>query len=314
MSPQERIPPSFLGISLIQLKHDIKTKHSQKSTAHIQRPILFSMINFHWWLCFEFLKYWSRIWHSWFKRAKVFLLWKMFLHICTGVISKLYNLWLYQFHLSSSVHRWHQNYWYQSLTIFGYISSICHLSTDATKIVSAFVFSCLDDCSSLLPGCLKHLLNNHNNFKTLLFTLSWEFPKLAISLLILLLSIGCPLIHEYNTKSLLCDTTASVLLLLSTWLSSWKFTNQPTSYAVLLILPFLSFLCVAALVWSEIFFLCCTVCLEHSPLQSLIIKHTHIFQISPLCEIVSVCVHVCVRVCAHMLMEVCFDCVLFLVL
>ena len=252
------------------------------------------MINFHWWLCFEFLKYSSRIWHSWFKRAEVFLLWKMFLHISTGMISKPYNLWLYQFHLSSSVHRWHQNYWYQSLTIFGYISSICHLSTDATKIVvSAFVFSCLDHCSSLLPGCLKHLLNNHNNFRSLLFTLSWEFPKLAISLLVLLLSVGCPLIHEYSTNSFLCDTTASVLLLLSTWLSSWKFTSHPTSYAVLLILPFLSFLCVAALVRSEIFFLCCNVCLEHSPLQSLIIKHSHLSNLTS--EIV--CVHVCVHAC-----------------
>ena len=216
----------------------------------------------------------------------------MFLHISTGMISKPYNLWLYQFHLSSSVHSWHQNYWYQSLTIFGYISFICHLSTDATKIVvSAFVFSCLDHCSSLLPGCLNHLLNNHN-----LNHCCSPCPESSQNWPYLSSSCFSPLAAHWfmNTNSFLCDVvSASVLLLLSTWLSSWKFTNQPTSYAVLLIHPFLSFLCVAALVWSEIFFLCCNVCLEHSPLQSLIIKHTHIFQISPLCEIV--CVHVCVH-------------------
>ena len=56
-----------------------------------------------------------------------------------------------------------------------------------------------------------------------------------ISLLVSLISTGCPLVHEYNTNSLLCATTASTRLLLSTWLNSWQFTN-PTRQ--LLTLPF----------------------------------------------------------------------------
>ena len=63
--------------------------------------------------------------------------------------------------------------------------------------------------------------------------------------------------------------TASSLLLSSIWLNSWRFTHQTVSYALLLILPFFVFpLCVHALTWSEIFFLCCTVHLEQSPFQS----------------------------------------------
>ena len=53
----------------------------------------------------------------------------------------------------------------------------------------------------------------------MLLALSWEFLKLTISFLILLLSIGCPLIHEYSTYSLLCATTASTRLLLHVYLS-----------------------------------------------------------------------------------------------
>ena len=46
---------------------------------------------------------------------------------------------------------------------------------------------------------------------------SWEFPKLTISLSILLLSTGCRLSHEYNTNSLL-----SVLPQLNcSWLLDW---------------------------------------------------------------------------------------------
>ena len=61
---------------------------------------------------------------------------------------------------------------------------------------------------------------------------------MTVSLLILLLSTGCPLIHEY---SLLCAATASALRLLSTWLNSWRFTDQPARYALLMILPFFVF-------------------------------------------------------------------------
>ena len=87
-----------------------------------------------------------------------------------------------------------------------------------------------------VPSISKNNNNNNNKkFKTTLLALSWEFPKLTSSSL--LLSIGCPLIHEYCTNSLLCATTASTRPILSTWLK-WKFTNQPASYAHLLILPF----------------------------------------------------------------------------
>ena len=81
------------------------------------------------------------------------------------------------------------------------ISSIRHLlSTDATKtlLVSAFVLSCLDYCDSLLFRCPQYLLNKlqkvQNNAARLV--LKW-----TTSLLILLLFIGCPLIHGCSTNS-----------------------------------------------------------------------------------------------------------------
>jgi len=46
------------------------------------------------------------------------------------------------------------------------------------------------------------------------------------SIVILLLSIGCLLIHEYSANSLLCATTDSTLLLLSTWLNSWNWEDH----------------------------------------------------------------------------------------
>ena len=62
-------------------------------------------------------------------------------------------------------------------------------------------------------------------------------PKLTTFHLNLLLSIGCPLICKNSTNSLLCAATASTLSIPSTWRS----TNQPASFAVLLILPFFVF-------------------------------------------------------------------------
>ena len=243
----------------------------------------------------------------------VFLLWKMFLHISTGMISKPYNLWLYQFHLSSSVHRWHQNYWYQSLTIFGYISFICHLSTDATKIVvSAFVFSCLDHCSSLLPGCLNHLLNNHN-FKSLLFTLSWEFPKLAISLLILLLSIGCPLIHEYKLLSLWYNSLSSIApVYMTELLKVYKPAHQLrcSSNTSILVFPLCGCTCLVRDLFLMLQCLSGTFSLGKFDHQT----HSHLSNLTSVWDCVCACVRACMHVCAHMLMEVCFDCVLFVVL
>ena len=48
----------------------------------------------------------------------------------------------------------------------------------------------------------------------------WELPRLIISVLILLPSIGCPLIHQYSASLLLCAAAASVRLLLARWLNS----------------------------------------------------------------------------------------------
>ena len=64
-----------------------------------------------------------------------------------------------------------------------------------------------------------------------------------LGLLILLLSIGCPLIHEYNANSLLCTTAASLFSRYFNYLSSLR---------------------AHTLAWSDIFSLCCAVCLVHA--------------------------------------------------
>ena len=102
---------------------------------------------------------------------------------------------------------------------------------------------------------LRHcpLLHISDPAKEALYT-SRKFPKLILSLLILLLSIGCPLIHEYSTNLLLCATTASTWPFLDTWLNSLKFTNQPKTYALLLILSFFIFpLCMRNCLVRELF-------------------------------------------------------------
>ena len=75
------------------------------------------------------------------------------------------------------------------------ISSIHHLSTDA------FVLSLIDNCNYLLSGCPQCLLNHKKFPQKMLLALSRQFPKLTISVFILLLSASCPLIHEYSTNS-----------------------------------------------------------------------------------------------------------------
>ena len=122
------------------------------------------------------------------------------------------------------------------------ISSIHHLlSTNATKIlVSASVLSCFDYCNSLQPGCPQYLLNKLYKFETTLLNLSWKFLKLTISLLILFLSTGCPLIHKYNSEyklTSLCNNCLSFNTPVS-WPNSRQFTNHLPNYALLLILPF----------------------------------------------------------------------------
>ena len=138
----------------------------------------------------------------------------------------------------------------------------------------------------------------------MLLALSWDFLKLTISLLILFLSTGCPMIYEYSTNSLRCSTTASTWRLLSTWLNSWQFTNQPTSYALLLILPWSVFpLCAHTRLVRDLFFLLHrlfrTVSLSKLDHQT----HSqsfksHLFQLSCclslcMCVCVCACVHVC---------------------
>ena len=108
----------------------------------------------------------------------------------------------------------------------------------------------------------------------------------------------------HRTNSLLCATAASSrLLCLLDWTPESLQTNLP---AMLFFRYFhsLSSLCVHA--WWEIFFSCCTIYLEQSPLKSEIIKHTHsfqiIFEISSLQAILPtlcVCVCVCVRACVR---------------
>ena len=131
-----------------------------------------------------------------------------------------------------------------------------------------------------------------------------SFCKLTISLFILLLSIGCPLIHEYSTSLLLCATTASARPLLSTWLNL-KFNNLCSSYALLLILPFFVFpLCTCTrLVKRPVSYAALSV--QNSPPCKVRSSNIHIFQIiieiSPpqaiqltVCTCLCVCVCVCV--------------------
>ena len=133
------------------------------------------------------------------------------------------------------------------------ISWIRHLCPQIQQVfsVSGIVLSRRDYCNSLLSGCPEYLFYRH--LKSELIALSWEFPKLVLSILVLHLSIGCPSIHEYtqNCGPVLHGSTASTRPLLSTWL---KFTNQPASYAVLLVLSLIiSSLCEHTLGWLEIY-------------------------------------------------------------
>ena len=115
-----------------------------------------------------------------------------------------------------------------------FISSICHLlSTDATKtLVSAFVLLCHDYCKYLLSGWPHYLLYKLKKFRTTLLTLSWEFQKLTTSVLILLLFIGCPLIHGYGTNSLLSVVIASTHF---SWRLDWTPENLCASPPITLI-------------------------------------------------------------------------------
>ena len=123
---------------------------------------------------------------------------------------------------------------------------------DLLSVVSVFVLSCLDHCNYLLSSCPQYLQNKLQKSRAVLLALSQEFPNLTISLLILLLSTGCPLTHEYSTNIYLCYNCLNwtIPIHLTKLQKVYKSTCQLCS----------SF-CAHALAWSEILFSCCIVCL-----------------------------------------------------
>ena len=151
------------------------------------------------------------------------------------------------------------------------IRSIRHrLSRGVTKaLVSAFVLSRLDYCNFLpVSGCPQYKLKR---FKTTLLALSWEFPKLTIIICPHLASLYWLPIDFTNTVK----TRFSMLRLPVYWfyrsgLLDWNpeclQTNPPAT--LFWYCHSLSSFSVHTLAWSEIFILCCTVCLEQSPLRS----------------------------------------------
>ena len=90
----------------------------------------------------------------------------------------------------------------------------------------------------LFPLC-KYLLNKLQKVQNNAVGLIRTVPNTDHISPRLLLSTGCPLIHEYSINSLLYATSAPTLQLMSTWLNSGRFANQSASYAFLLLLPFL---------------------------------------------------------------------------
>ena len=175
--PRREYLHRFVGISLIQLKHDTKT--TDKKAQHTSRDRFSSPgSTFTDGCVLNFLNSGAGFGIPDLKEQKSFC------------FAKYFSIFAQE--------------WYQSLTIFGYISSICHLlSTDATKIIDIkalqslvisvpsvicpqmppkllslpLFFSCLDYCSSLLPGCLKHLLNNHKKIQNIAVHLVLRVPK-----------------------------------------------------------------------------------------------------------------------------------------
>ena len=130
----------------------------------------------------------------------------------------------------------------------------------------------------------------HLNNKITLLTLSWEFPNLTRSL-ILLLSTGCLSIYEYSTNMLLYATAAS------TWLNCRQFTNQPTS--LLLILPFSIFpLCACTHLIRDLFLMlhCLSGTVSHARLD----YQTHNFRLSCWLSL-SMCVCACGCACRSLL-------------
>ena len=210
-----------------------------------------------------------------------------------------------------------------------YLSSSCFSPVDS-RMQYELTSLCCNCLSSVTPVYLPvHSLLCAATVSALLLLSAYLFthfsvlqlPQLCCSCLLTcsLTSLCCNCLSSIApvclpVHSLLCATTASALLLLSAYLFTplccnclssivpvnltkllkvYKPTHQLCSFYDTSIL---SSLCVHTLTWLEIFFLCSTVCLEQSPFQSLVIKHTHIFQtifeISPLqAVLLTVCVY-----------------------
>ena len=136
------------------------------------------------------------------------------------------------------------------------LAFICSIGSklwfDLLSVVSVFVLSCLDYCSSLLSSCPQCLQNKLQKSRAVLLALSQEFPNLTISVLILLLSTGCSLIYEYHTNIYLCYNCLNWTI--PTYLTELLKVYKPTCQLC-------SSFCAHALAWSEIFYSCCIVCL-----------------------------------------------------
>ena len=121
------------------------------------------------------------------------------------------------------------------------------------------------NCDSFIPvHCLVFVVNVwHPHFPCTESTQNWPYlPSSCFS----------PLAAHWFTNTV--QTHFSVLQLPQTYRScllNWPHESLQTNSPATLVFWYfhsLSSLSMHALAWSEIFFLCCTVCLEQSPLQS----------------------------------------------
>ena len=153
-------------------------------------------------------------------------------HHRSGTLSQL-GIPPHYFHLSSSVYGCYKKY-SVFLPLFFHAMSTAFLSS----LLNCFCLCSFTPCLHLFP-LYKYLLNKLQKIQNNAVGLIRTVPNTDHISPHLLLSIGCPLIHEYSINSLLYATSAPTLQLMSTWLNSGRFAKQSASYAFLLLLPFL---------------------------------------------------------------------------